>query len=207
MPRKTKVNHVTSEEKTAKINPKNLMLLEDFLMYLKSLQRSEGTISGYSSDLLIVFTFVMEKLGNKEFKDLTKRDVVAIQNWLVKNGNSPARIRRIKSAMSSLSNYCEDILADDDPEYEDYRPVIRKIGNPILQPVREKTVWKDEELEDLLNVLIEKEKYEVACFVALAMYSGRRKSELCRFKVSDFDDSRLVCKGALYKSAPILTKG
>ena len=39
------------------------------------------------------------------------------------------------------------------------------------------------------------------------MYSGRRKSELCRFRVSDFDDSRLVCGGALYKSAPIKTKG
>jgi len=39
------------------------------------------------------------------------------------------------------------------------------------------------------------------------MYSGRRKAELCRFKVSDFSDDRLVCDGALFKSAPIKTKG
>ena len=39
------------------------------------------------------------------------------------------------------------------------------------------------------------------------MYSGRRKSELCRFRVSDFDDDKLVCDGALYKSSPIKTKG
>ena len=39
------------------------------------------------------------------------------------------------------------------------------------------------------------------------MYSGRRKAELCIFKVSDFDDDKLVCDGALYKSAPLKTKG
>lgn len=39
------------------------------------------------------------------------------------------------------------------------------------------------------------------------MYGGRRKSEIVRFRVSDFDDGRLVCDGALYKSEPILTKG
>ena len=52
-----------------------------------------------------------------------------------------------------------------------------------------------------------KQAYDRACYLALAMYSGRRKSELCRFRVSDFDDDKLVCDGALYKSSPIKTKG
>lgn len=207
MPRKTQHNSITSPEKLAMINKENVRLKEDFLEYLKSLRRSAGTLSGYSNDLDIVFTYIMERLGNKEFRRLTKRDIIAIQNWLVSNGNSSARIRRIKSAMSSLSNYCENILADDDPDYDGYRAVVRKIENPPLQAVREKTVWDDAELEDLLQKLVAKKKYEIACFVALGMYGGRRKSELCRFKVSDFDDSRLVCDGALYKSSPILTKG
>ena len=207
MPRKTKFNRITSAEKTATINKNNLRLKSDFLAYLKSLQRSEGTLKGYDNDLLIVFTYIMENLNNKDFQKLTKRDIIAIQNWLVENGNSSARIRRIKSAISSLSNYCEDILADDEPEFDGYRSIVRKIQNPALQPVREKTVWKDEELESLLSLLVEKEQYEKACFVALAMYGGRRKAELCRFKVSDFDQDKLVCGGALYKSAPILTKG
>lgn len=207
MPRKTKMNSITSAEKTAKINPNNLRLKDDFLAYLRSLRRSEGTIYGYDNDLLIVFTYVMESLGNKDFQKLTKRDIVSIQNWLVSNGNSSARIRRVKSAISSLSNYCENILSDDEPEFDGYRSIVRKIENPALQPVREKTVWADEELEDLLDLLVSKKKYEKACFVALAMYSGRRKSELCRFKVSDFDEDKLVCGGALFKSSPILTKG
>lgn len=207
MGRKTKMNKITSDEKTARINKKNLRLKDDFLLYLKSVQRSHGTISGYDNDLLIVFTYVMEHLDNKDFQRISKRDLIGLQNWLISNGNSSARIRRIKAAISSLSNYCENILADDDPDFDGYRSIVKKIENPPLQAVREKTVWEDEELENLLEQLMAQNQYEKACFVALGMYGGRRKAEICRFKVSDFDDDKLVCDGALYKSAPILTKG
>ena len=207
MGRKTKHNRITSDEKTKLINKNNIRLMDDFLIYLKSVNRSAGTISGYKSDLLIVFTYILDELGNKDFQKITKRDIIGIQNWMIENGNSSARVRRVKAAMSSLSNYCENILADDDPDFAGYRSIVRKIENPPLQPVREKTVWEDGELTQLLDTLVANKKFERACFVALGMYSGRRKSELCRFKVSDFSDDRLVCDGALYKSAPILTKG
>ena len=110
MPRKTVKKSLTSPEKLEMVNGENMRLKEDFLEYLKSLRRSSGTLAGYDNDLNIVFTYVMERLGNKDFRKLTKRDIISIQNWLVSNGNSPARIRRIKSAMSSLSNYCENIF-------------------------------------------------------------------------------------------------
>lgn len=207
MARKTIMTKITSPEKTAQINKNNLRLKDDFLAYLKSMQCSEGTIFGYNNDLLIVFTYVLENLGNKDFQRITKRDFISLQNWLVAKGNSSARIRRIKAAISSLSNYCEEILADDDPAFAGYRSIIRKIKNPPLQTVREKTVWEDAELEALLDKLTDLGRWEQACFVALGMYGGRRKSEMCRFKVSDFNEDRLVCDGALYKSAPILTKG
>lgn len=207
MPRKTIMNKITSPEKTAKINKNNLRLKDDFLQYLKSVQCADGTIAGYDNDLLIIFTYVLDYLDNKDFQNITKRDIVSLQNWLISNGNSPARVRRIKAAMSSLSNYCENILADDDPAFFGYRSVVRRIKNPPLKAVRTKTVWEDTELEELLDALTQKKKWEQACFVALGMYGGRRKSEICRFKVSDFDDTKLVCDGALYKSEPILTKG
>ena len=207
MARKTVMNKLTSDEKTALINKNNLRLKDDFLLYLKSVQRSPGTIGGYDNDLLIVFTYMLDYLDNKDFQKLTKRDLIGLQNWLISNGNGSARVRRVKAAISSLSNYCENILADDDPDFAGYRSIVKKIENPPLQAVREKTVWKDEELEALLGKLMEKEKFERACFVALGMYGGRRKSELCRFRVSDFDDAHLVCDGALYKSDPIQTKG
>lgn len=207
MPRKTEYVKITSEEKAKLINPKNIRLKDDFLLYLRSIRRSEGTIGGYDSDLNIVFTYILDSLGNKDFKDLTKRDIVSIQNWMSSNGCSSARIRRVKAAISSLSNYIENILADDEPEFQGYRSAVKKIGNPPLQAVREKTVWSEEELQKLLGVIFNSGEYEKACFAALAAYSGRRKAELCRFKVSDFADDHLIFDGALYKSAPILTKG
>lgn len=207
MSRKTKINSITSPELIAKINPENTRLKSDFLEYLKSVQRSPGTISGYSNDLDIFFVWVLQNAKNKFFVDVSKRDLVAFQNWMInENKNSPSRVRRIKAAISSLSNFVENIL-DDEPEFRGFRSIVRKIENPALQLVREKTVWEDEELEDLLSKLVEKKSYNRACYLALAMYSGRRKSELCRFRVSDFDDDKLVCDGALYKSSPIKTKG
>lgn len=207
MSRKTVMTRITSQEKTALINKNNMRLKNDFLTYMKSVQRSPGTISGYDSDLLIFFTYALDFLGNKDFQKITKRDLIGFQNWLVSNGNSSARIRRVKAAISSLSNYCENILSDDDPDFDGYRSIVRKIENPPLQPVREKTVWEEEDLDALLGKLTEEKEYKKACCLALAMYSGRRKAELPRFRVEDFSEDHLVCGGALYKSSPIQTKG
>lgn len=205
MGRQTKMNTITSAELLSQVNPKNRELLRDFLDYLRSVQRSETTIYGYESDINIAWVWCLQNNDNKFFVDWTKRNIVAYQNWLLNNNeNSPARIRRLKAALSSLSNYIESVLDDEFPQF---RNIINKVESPVNQPVREKTVWEDSELEELLNTLVSKAEYEKACFLALGMYSGRRKAELCRFRVSDFDSSRLVCGGALYKSAPIKTKG
>ena len=191
----------------AKVNPNNITLQKDFLDYLKSTHKSEGTIKGYRNDLDIFWVWVLDNLDNKDFKNITKRELVRFQNWLVEdNENSPARVRRIKAAISSMSNYIEAIL-DEEEEFKNFRSIVRKIENPALLPVSKRTVWTEEELQSLLDILVEKKKYEQACFVALGMYSGRRKAELLRFKVSDFGDDKLVCDNALYKSEPILTKG
>lgn len=205
MARKTIHNKITNAELIAQVNPDNLRLIDDFADYLRSGKKSEATISVYRSDLNIAFVWCLQNIGNKSFIDWTKRDVVAFQNYLLNtNRNSAARVRRIKATLSSLSNFIENVCDD---EYPSFRNIIHKIESPPQQPVREKTVWEAEELTDLLDKLVELEKYDMACFVALAMFSGRRKAELCRFRVSDFSDDKLICGGALYKSSPILSKG
>ena len=205
MARKTKMNSITSPELLAQVNKDNQQLLKDFLEYLHTVQRSETTIRGYENDIQIAWVWCLQNNDNKFFVDWTKRNVLSYQNWLISNNeNSPARIRRLKAALSSLSNYIVSVLDD---EYPTFKNIISMVESPVNQTVREKTVWEDEELDDLLNQLIDKQDYEKACYLALAMYSGRRKSELCRFKVSDFDEDKLVCDGALWKSAPIKTKG
>lgn len=205
MARKTIHNKITDEESLSQVNPENKRLIEDFANYLRSGKKSEATISVYRSDLNIAFVWGLKNAFNKPFVSWTKRDIVAFQNYLInENHNSSARVRRIKATLSSLSNYIENVCDDD---YPTFKNIIHKIESPPSNPVREKTVWEEIELQDLLGRLVRAEKYDMACFVALAMYSGRRKAELCRFRVSDFSDDKLICGGALYKSAPILSKG
>ena len=205
MGRTTVYNNITSPEKISAINSENKMLMDDFLDYLESVGRAETTIKNYRADLLIFFCWCLDELDNKPFVKVTKREIARFQNHAMKVwGWSSNRLRTVKAALSSMGNYIESIL---DEEYEGYRSIVRKVESPPKQTVREKTVWNDEEVESLLSKLTEAEEYERACFVALAAYSGRRKAELCRFKVSDFDNDKLVCGGALYKSDPIKTKG
>lgn len=199
------MNQITSPELLTKVNPENMTLLNDFVDYLRSVQRSETTINGYISDIQIAWVWALKHNSNKFFVDWTKRNIISFQNWLLnENKNSPARIRRLKASLSSLSNYIESVC---DEEYPDFRNIIHKVESPVNQPVREKTVLSEEQVQEILDKLTELGKYDVACFVALAAFGGRRKAEICRFRVSDFDDDKLVCGGSLYKSDPIKTKG
>lgn len=205
MPRKTVQNNITSAELLAQVNPKNMRLKKDFLQYLHSMQRSEKTCDAYSNDLDIFFVYLLQNCDNKFFVDMTKRDLISFQTYLIdENKNSPARIRRIKATLSSLSRYIENVLDD---EFPHYRNIVHAIESPPNTPVREKTVLTDEQCQELLDKLVEIHKYEQACMVALAMFGGRRKSELVRFKVHYFDDSNIIF-GSLYKTPePIKTKG
>lgn len=205
MGRKTKQNKITSPELIAKINPKNIQLMNDFLDYLRSVGKAETTAKAYTNDLYIFFVWVLQNADNKYFPEVSKRDIVSYQNWLLRNNeNSPARVRRLKSTLSSVSNYIEAIL---DEELPNFRSIIRKIENPVNEPTREKTVLSDEQADTLLDYLVERGQYEKACCFALARYSGRRKSELVRFKVSYFDDENIIY-GSLYKTPEkVRTKG
>ena len=120
MPRKTKQNDITSPELLSQVNPENMRLKEDFISYLQSVQRSPKTIAGYSNDLDIFWVWNLQHNGNKFFPKISKRDYASYQHWLInENGNSPASVRRLKSAISSLSNYVEAIL-DDEEEFKDF---------------------------------------------------------------------------------------
>ena len=199
------MNKLTSPELLAQVNKENRDLLFEFIDYLKSVQRSETTRHGYENDINIAWVWCLQHNGNKPFVEWTKRNIVAYQNWLInENENSPARVRRLKAALSSLSNYIESVCDD---EYPNFKNIINKIENPINQPVREKTVLSEEDVETILNRLVEAKRYDMACYIALAAYGGRRKSEICRFRVSDFADDKLICGGSLYRSDPIKTKG
>lgn len=204
--RSTVYNSIVSEGDKAKINKDNIYLMEDFLDYLKSIDRAPQTIAAYRNDLYIFFVYVLNNFENKKFIDITKREFARFQSHCINEwGWSPKRMRRVKSAISSMSNYIESML-DEDPEFEGYKKVINKIESPANVAVREKTVLTDDEVKLILDTMLEKEEYQRCCAIAVLAYSGMRKAELLQMKPEYFDEDHLVF-GSLHQTDLIRAKG
>ena len=207
MSRKTVYNHgLVTPEKWESVNKENKELLEEFSNYLSSVGRSKETITQYENDLRIFFVWYMEKGKNKHFTEIKKREVANFQGWMLNDcGMSSARIRRMRSSLSSLSNAVE-LLYDD--EYPNFRNIINKIEAPVNNPVREKTILTFDDCEEVAQKLVEKGNYQLACLLAFACYSGLRKQELTRLLVKDFTtDIKMELGGGFYSTTPIKVKG
>ena len=206
MARKTVYNNLVTEEQWNEVNEDNKSLLQDFMDYLISIGRSEETVFQYKNDVRIFMTWYVTKGKNKHFTEIKKREVVAFQNYLLTTcGMSSARIRRLRSSISSLSNYIENILDD---EYPEFRNIINKIEAPVLTPIREKTILTFEECERVADQLILDDNPQLACLLMFACYSGLRKQELTRLLVKDFTtDINMALSDNFYKTSPIKVKG
>lgn len=187
MPRKTYRNKITSEELTEQINPKNLDLMKKFLKE-KSTRTSDKTIVVYESNLTIFFTWNLLYNNNKYFVDIKKlefADFFSFSTDELRLGS--AKLNNMRSTLSSLSNFIERFL---DEEYPNFRNVILKvIESSPKETRREKTILTDEQIENLLNYLKDKDKQK-ACWLALAITSGARFSELLRFEIDLIDENR-----------------
>ena len=149
--RSTVYNNISSDEKLKQVNPENIQLGNDFLDYLSSIDRAKTTISAYRNDLNIFWCWNLAYNNNKFFVNLSKREISKFQSHTLNEwGWSPRRIRRVKSTLSSMSNFVENMLDD---EYGEYRPIIRKIESPADTAVRDKTILTDEQLQFLLKTL------------------------------------------------------
>ncbi|MEG1724464.1 MAG: site-specific integrase [Anaerovoracaceae bacterium] len=205
MSRGTVYNNIVTDENWALVNEKNKNLMEEFVNYLDSADRSDKTVSQYNSQLRIFFVWNLEHNDNKFFIDLKKKDLIKYMGYL-RNvlGSSPNRICSQKSVLCSLSNYIERF---DDEEYPEFRNIAKVIESPIKTNIRKKTILEQDEIDDCLKRLVEDKKYQLACFFALSIACGARKSELCRFKADYFKDEYIVY-GCLYETPEeIKTKG
>ena len=109
--RKTVYNEVFSEEIWQKVNPENKALLDDFVAYKKSSDKSAQTILQYYQMIRLFFCWNYEYNGDKFFVDMRKREFVKFFGHCVETfGWSPARTATVKSALSSMSNYIENVL-------------------------------------------------------------------------------------------------
>lgn len=203
--RSTVYHELVTSEKWEKVSQENKDLMGEFVDYLRSANKSPATIKQYESQLRTFFVFVLDRCNNTFFVELKKRDFVKYFGYLSNELEvSTNRICSMRAVLSSLSNFIERIMDEEYPNFKNFVKVLEPVKK---EAVREKTVLSLDEINNCLEKLVNDKKYQVACAFALLASSGARKSELIQFKVSDFDESRLIFKGSAYQSADMRTKG
>jgi len=187
MPRKTFRKKITSKELTKKINPENINLMERFLKE-KAIRTSDTTIVVYKSNMIIFFTWNLLHNNNKFFIDIKKLEFSDFFSFSVdemKVGSS--KLNNMRSVLSSFSTFLEKFY---DEDYPDFRNVIlRVIESSPKELRRKKAILTDEQVVKLLSHL-EKKNSQHACWLALAITSGARFSELLNFEVDLIDENK-----------------
>ena len=196
---------LVTDEKWERVSKQNKALLKDFLDYCKASNKSPATRYQYEQQLKIFLCYLCDNCDNKFFVDLKKRDLIKFSLWLQSELKvSGSRISTLRSCISSLSSYIEKVLDDEYPNFRNISSVI-EISN--REPVRDKTIMSQEEMQACLDELVKQKKYQIACYFALLVSSGMRKSEAIQMKVSFFEEKNKVLGGMFYLTPFIRTKG
>ncbi len=205
--RKTYKKIITSDELIQQFNPENIKLVNRFLKD-KNMKCSEGTINGYKSDLNIFFTWNLLENDNKFFVDIRKIEFSDFFSYGIEELKwSPKRFGRLKSCLSSFSNFIENYFDDIYPSFRNV--ILKSIDNLMNNPVREKTILLEDQVDGLLKYLKDElKKPQEACLLALAANSGARVSELLRFNTSIIDENNTAFEGMFLETTKqIKTKG
>ena len=147
MGRQTNKVLLTTPEEINKILINNKELTQDFINYLETTDHSPKSIVVYKNNLNIFFVYLMQKEKNIDFVDIKKRHIMNFQNFMIKGGLSPARIRNIKSTLSSLGLFIEAIL-DEEKKWENFRNIINKIPSSSLSSTR---TWNFVNFRNIIN--------------------------------------------------------
>ena len=188
------------------VNQDNLELIEDYLSYMKGTGKADTTLTVYRSNLNIFFVWCKYHCKNKDFSEVKKNDYLKFQTYMVSENLSPARVRNVRATLSSLSNYIETML-DEEEKWANFRNIILKIEAPKMAKVRDNTILSDEQCQNFLDLLVEQKKYQKACAFALAWASGRRKSELVRIKHTHIKDENIRMDMFYKTHEKVRTKG
>lgn len=187
------------------VSEENKALVRRFLVYCKGNDRSPQTIAQYEQWLRVFFSWNKRENGDKFFVDCDVNDFMAYIGYLRDLDVSPRRINTLKSAISSLSNMVQRMMR---AQYPTFRNQIRDLEPVYVEPVREKTVLSTSQVDSILNDLVGKGEYQVACYLSLVCASGARKAEMLQMKTSFFGETgNTVFNGYMYLTPKIRTKG
>ena len=155
--------------------------------YLRE-QRTKQTKKQYTSALRQFGWYLYNDLDNKDYWKITKREANNYVNYLLDLNMSSSAINMKKSAISSLNNYIETYIVDDDKRYATFRNFMRG-----LKPV-DKTMTNDKsqimtikEYNNAIDVLTKQNRLLEVAWLSMAFYTGSRRSEISQLKTEIID--------------------
>lgn len=178
-PRAKKLPDIT-DEMWKEVNEDYRMLVEEFL----SVQNfSPQTKKQYKSGLRQFGYYIKEAMNNKPLYKVSKRDFLRYLSYLRDDRKmSSSAINFKKACVSSLCNYIENVVADDDDNYKTFRNFTRGLPSIPKNRVYDKIAVTREEYEEMMSVLEGDENYLGMAWLATAFNVGARVSEIIQFR-------------------------
>lgn len=170
-------NKFYTDELWEQVNKENKRILEDFLSEYKQRKKSKGTINGYRSDLKIILIYVLKELDNRCILELNKKDFRNLSLYFSDDCQmSAARVNRLKSAVNSMLTFCEE---DDDYDYEvNYAKKVAGLPKERVRDNEDNFFFTFDEFIKVRDILVEKEKWQLAVLWSIGFDSAGRKNEL-----------------------------
>lgn len=153
---------------------------EDFYHYLQ-IERglSDNTITAYRRDIDKYCIFIVKEIKKKDWKFVTRLDIVSFLRQLKEEGKSSATIRRTTSSLRMFHRflYREEIVEIDVSQHIEIPKKERKLPN----------ILSTEEVEALLNIKQDTPLHiRNKAMLELLYATGLRVTELIELKVGDF---------------------
>ena len=170
-------NSFYTSELWEQVNKENKQIMNDFLQEYKQRKKSKGTITGYHNDLRIIMIYILKELDNRCVLDLKKKDFRNLSLYFTEECRmSAARTNRLKSSINSLLTFCED---DDDYEYEiNYAKKVHGIPKSRVKDDEDDFFFTYDEFIKVRDILVSKEKWQLAVLWSIGFDSAGRKNEL-----------------------------
>ncbi|MWV44975.1 tyrosine-type recombinase/integrase [Paenibacillus sp. HJL G12] len=163
-----------------KVNDDYRTLVEEFLTVQ---DLSKASKSQYKSVLRQFGWYMYDSMNNKFFYKISKRDFMRYLSYIRDNRKmSSSAIGIRKSVVSSLCNYIENVVAEDDGNYKMFRNFTRGLPPIPKNRVYEKVKVTRDEYDMMMKLLEEDGNLLGMAWLATAFLVGARRSEIIQFK-------------------------
>jgi integrase len=156
--------------------------------YISVQNHSPQTKKQYTSGLRQFGWYVCQSMNNKHLYKITKRDFLRYISYLRDNRKlSSSALSFKKACVSSLCNYIENVVADEDENYKTFRNFTRGLPAIPKNRVYDKVKVTYDEYMQMMDVLESDENYLGMAWLATAFRVGARRAEIIQFKSEILD--------------------